>query len=57
MKKVFEGVYRDRNRIYTVNMVPGRKVYNERLVRVQGVEYRSWNPYRSKIFRILSPTG
>ena len=49
MKKVFEGVYRDRNRIYTVNMVPGRKVYNERLVKVQGVEYRSWNPYRSKM--------
>jgi len=49
MKKVFEGVYRDRNRIYTLNLTPGKKVYNERLIRVGGKEYRSWNPYRSKM--------
>jgi len=49
MKKVFEGVYKERNRLYTINLVPGKKVYNERLLRAGGREYRSWNPYRSKM--------
>ena len=49
MKKIFEGVYREGGRIYTENMVPGKRVYNEKLVEKDGIEYRSWNPYRSKM--------
>jgi len=49
MKKLFEGVYKESNRIFTKNLTPGRKVYNERLLKKGGVEYRSWNPYRSKM--------
>ncbi len=49
MKKIFEGVYREGGRIYTENMVPGKRVYNEKLMEKDGIEYRSWNPYRSKM--------
>jgi len=37
------------NRLYTPNLVPGQRVYGEKLVRINGVEYREWNPYRSKL--------
>ena len=33
----------------TTNFAPGRKVYGEELVTVDGVEYRLWNPTRSKL--------
>ena len=33
----------------TRNLSPGRKVYGEPLIKVKGVEYRSWNPTRSKL--------
>ncbi|HEC76380.1 MAG TPA: fibrillarin-like rRNA/tRNA 2'-O-methyltransferase [Thermoplasmatales archaeon] len=49
MKEIFPGVYRRDKKIFTKNLVPGKKVYNEKLVREGGKEYRSWNPYRSKI--------
>jgi fibrillarin-like pre-rRNA processing protein len=34
--------------IFTKNLVPGKQVYGEKLVREQGVEYREWNPFKSK---------
>lgn len=33
----------------TMNLVEGERVYGERLVNVEGEEYRVWNPYRSKL--------
>jgi len=42
-------VYSDGRHLYTVNAVPGISVYGERLVNVEGVEYRFWDPYRSKL--------
>jgi len=48
--KGFKGVYEiGKNRIATKNLVPGVKVYNEKLVKIKGVEYRIWNPHRSKL--------
>jgi len=35
-------------RLATKNLVPGRNVYGERLVRFRGGEYRLWDPFRSK---------
>lgn len=45
-----QGIFRDKNKIFTENpkSCKGLKVYNERLVKLKGKEYRSWNPYRSK---------
>lgn len=36
-------------RLATRNLTPGRNVYGERLVRHEGVEYRIWDAFRSKL--------
>ena len=36
-------------RIATKNIVPGQRVYGERLFKYGDAEYREWNPYRSKL--------
>jgi fibrillarin-like pre-rRNA processing protein len=36
-------------RIATRNLVPGQRVYGERLFKYEDIEYREWNPYRSKL--------
>lgn len=36
-------------RLATRNLTPGRRVYGERLIKFHDVEYREWNPYRSKL--------
>ncbi len=36
-------------RLATKNLIPGKKVYGERLVFFKGVEYRLWDPFRSKL--------
>ena len=43
------GVFWDGHRLMTVNAAPGKAVYGERLVTLEGVEYRQWDPYRSKL--------
>lgn len=49
----WEGVYRDGRDLYTVNRNPGTKVYGENLSTVEGVEYRGWDPFRSKLAAFL----
>jgi fibrillarin-like pre-rRNA processing protein len=47
--KIFE-VYEDyKKRLYTVSLTPGKKVYDERLVKEKGMEFREWNARRSKL--------
>ncbi len=36
-------------RLATKNLVPGRKIYGERLISFKGIEYRLWDPFRSKL--------
>ncbi|MCD6368360.1 MAG: fibrillarin-like rRNA/tRNA 2'-O-methyltransferase [Thermoproteales archaeon] len=50
----FEGVYwvffeDGSKRLATINLTPGKRVYGELLVKYKEVEYRIWNPYRSKL--------
>ncbi len=49
LSKIFDGIYSDGRRIYTENMVKGKKVYGERLISFNGKELREWNPFRSKL--------
>jgi len=46
-----EGVYQQNDKIFTENLesCKGIKVYNEQLVSYKNKEFRSWNPYRSKL--------
>ena len=45
------GVYKKNDKLYTINpdVCRGTKVYNEQLYTQDNVEYRSWNPFRSKL--------
>ncbi len=36
-------------RLATRNLSPGRNVYGERLIRFEGIEYRVWDAFRSKL--------
>ncbi len=36
-------------KLATVNLARGTQVYGERLVEIEGAEYRLWDPYRSKL--------
>jgi fibrillarin-like pre-rRNA processing protein len=49
LKEIFPGVWDYEGKILTKNRVPGKKVYGEQLIKIDGVEYRVWNPYRSKL--------
>lgn len=53
MKKLFDGVWEDNGLLLTLNLDKGRKVYNEKLISIEGKEYRTWNPYRSKLAAAL----
>lgn len=49
MKELFSGIFGRDNMVLTKNLVPGKKVYGERLLKSEGTEYREWIPYRSKL--------
>jgi len=61
----FPGVYEMRrgrmNILLTQNLVPGKRVYSESLVKEGSVEYREWDPMKSKlassILKGISQTG
>lgn len=44
----FKGVFLVKGRLATKNLLPGKKVYGEELVRIGEVEYRIWDFWRSK---------
>lgn len=48
----FNGIYEIKKKkkiLFTKNFVPGKKVYDEKLVKEGGKEYREWDPRRSKL--------
>ncbi|RME78923.1 MAG: fibrillarin-like rRNA/tRNA 2'-O-methyltransferase [Methanobacteriota archaeon] len=49
IKEVKEGLYYYGGDYYTKNYVPGKKVYGEKLLTIDGVEYRRWDAFRSKL--------
>ena len=49
MEEIFPGVWRYGENIITKSLAPGRKVYGEKVLKINGEEYRIWNPYRSKL--------
>ena len=49
LQGVFEEHGARRKRLYTKNLTPGKRVYDENLVRKGPIEYREWNPRKSKL--------
>jgi fibrillarin-like pre-rRNA processing protein len=45
---IFE-VIKDKKQLATKNLDPGKVVYGEKVIQVEGVEYRTWDPRRSKL--------
>ncbi|MFX1337690.1 MAG: fibrillarin-like rRNA/tRNA 2'-O-methyltransferase [Promethearchaeota archaeon] len=43
----------DNLKLYSKNLIPGHNVYNERLIEQKGIEYREWDPYRSKLAALI----
>jgi len=48
--KIFE-VYEDKakKKLFTINLTPGKRVYDEQLIKQNNIEYREWDPYGSKL--------
>jgi fibrillarin-like pre-rRNA processing protein len=49
----WEGVGRMGRDLYTTNLTPGLRAYGEDLRSERGVEYRRWDPFRSKLAAFL----
>jgi len=53
LETIYPGVYKlykeNQTFLVTRNLTPGRTFYNEPLFEFEGIEYRSWNPTRSKL--------
>ena len=47
------GVFSGGKDLYTINAAPGKDVYGERLFKVGDVEYRQWDPTRSKLAAMI----
>lgn len=48
MNEMFPGVFRSGRLLYSENLVPGQRVYGEKLLH-KDKEYREWDPTRSKL--------
>jgi len=49
MKALLREERNGRTALLTKNLVPGKRVYNEELIFRDGAEYRTWDPFRSKL--------
>lgn len=52
--KIFE-VFEDkpRRKLYTINLTPGKRVYEEPLIKQSNIEYREWDAYSSKLAAVI----
>lgn len=52
IRMLSEGIFevtKDKKQLSTLNLDPGKVVYGEKLISVEGAEYRTWDPRRSKL--------
>ncbi|MFX1327756.1 MAG: fibrillarin-like rRNA/tRNA 2'-O-methyltransferase [Promethearchaeota archaeon] len=50
---VFISGSKEKLKLYTKNLVQGELVYGEKLVNYKDVEYREWDPFRSKLAALI----
>jgi fibrillarin-like rRNA methylase len=48
-KKNMDSLVIEKSTIWTANATPGKRVYGEKTRRFSSIEFRKWDPYRSKI--------
>ncbi len=49
LREKFPGVFVKGNEIYTENLIKGFRYSDEKVIVFKGIEYRQWNPFRSKL--------
>jgi fibrillarin-like pre-rRNA processing protein len=49
----FLNVFYINNELCTLNLAPGTSVYGETIYNVKGIEYRKWDPNRSKLAALI----
>ncbi|MBI2141336.1 fibrillarin-like rRNA/tRNA 2'-O-methyltransferase [Candidatus Woesearchaeota archaeon] len=49
MKQIFQGVFAEGRKLYTLNSTLQQTLFDEELAVADGKEYRGWNPLRSKL--------
>jgi fibrillarin-like pre-rRNA processing protein len=54
IKGIYSAKNAQKSRLVTRNSIPGVSVYGERLLTIQGSEYRVWDPHRSKFAAAIS---
>ena len=47
--EVYESIEARRRQLYTINLTPNKEVYREKLAIENGVEYREWDVFKSKL--------
>lgn len=47
--EVYESLEGKRKQLYTINLLTGQNVYGEKLVEENGIEYRGWDAFKSKL--------
>ncbi len=50
---VFISGFQEKLKLYTKNLVQGETVYGEKLIYYKDVEYREWDPFRSKLAALI----
>ncbi|MFX0105690.1 MAG: fibrillarin-like rRNA/tRNA 2'-O-methyltransferase [Candidatus Hodarchaeota archaeon] len=50
---VFISGPQEKLKLYTKNLVLGNRVYGEKLIEYKGIEYREWDPFRSKLAALI----
>ncbi len=48
MKEIFHGVWTEKGRLFTKNLVHGFRSHSENIVKTKNGEFREWDPYHSK---------
>jgi fibrillarin-like pre-rRNA processing protein len=48
MKQLFPGVWKRGKEIFTQSLISGDRSFTKSLIKSGGMEFREWNPYRSK---------
>jgi fibrillarin-like pre-rRNA processing protein len=47
-QQLFPGVWKQGTKLFTESLVPGSREFARSVVMLKGVEYREWDPYKSK---------
>lgn len=50
---VFISGPQEKLKLYTKNLVIGKRVYGEKLIDYKSIEYREWDPFRSKLAALI----